>query len=317
MTDWYMGFDLGGMSAKAGLFDQKGQCLYKCTAATSKDDGYVTVVTKLYQLAKETLAAAGASLERLKGVGLASPGVIDGNGGVVIRWSNYGWTDKPIGRDLAQRLSAPVRLVNDANAAALGEAKFGASKKYTDSVFLTLGTGVGSGIISGGKLMENCGGAEAGHMVIEAGGVPCPCGRRGCFEQYASATALIRDTKKAMFEHKDSVMWELVDGDPDKVDGRTAFSAAKADDPAGAKVVKNYISYLGEGLANLVNLLRPQAVIIGGGICNEGEYLLQPLRRWVGERIYVDGETIPLVIARAKLGNDAGIYGAAALAMGR
>ena len=275
MTDWYMGFDLGGMSAKAGLFDQKGQCLYKCTAATSKDDGYVTVVTKLYQLAKETLAAAGASLERLKGVGLASPGVIDGNGGVVIRWSNYGWTDKP------------------------------------------LGTGVGSGIISGGKLMENCGGAEAGHMVIEAGGVPCPCGRRGCFEQYASATALIRDTKKAMFEHKDSVMWELVDGDPDKVDGRTAFSAAKADDPAGAKVVKNYISYLGEGIANLVNLLRPQAVIIGGGICNEGEYLLQPLRRWVGERIYVDGETIPLVIARAKLGNDAGIYGAAALAMGR
>ena len=129
MTDWYMGFDLGGMSAKAGLFDQKGQCLYKCTAATSKDDGYVTVVTKLYQLAKETLAAAGASLERLKGVGLASPGVIDGNGGVVIRWSNYGWTDKPIGRDLAQRLSAPVRLVNDANAAALGEAKCGASKK--------------------------------------------------------------------------------------------------------------------------------------------------------------------------------------------
>ena len=218
---------------------------------------------------------------------------------------------------MSESLGLEVRVVNDANAAAYGEAVYGAAKEYASSVFITLGTGVGSGIILDGKLFEgSCGaGAEAGHMVIQTGGVPCGCGRRGCFEQYASASALIRDTKRAMFEDKESMMWELVGKDPEKVDGKTAFSAAKAGDAAAQTVVKNYIMYLGEGILNLVNIFRPEAVIIGGGVCNEGEYLLAPLRKYVGERLYVGCDRVPLTINRAALGNDAGIYGALAFAM--
>ena len=210
-----------------------------------------------------------------------------------------------------------VRVVNDANAAAYGEAVYGAGKAYKDSIFLTLGTGIGSGIILGGKLYEGSmgAGAEAGHMVIQVGGVPCGCGRKGCFEQYASALALIRDTKKAMFEDKESAMWELTGRDPEKVDGKTAFAAAKAGDAAAQTVVKNYIMYLGEGILNLVNIFRPEAIILGGGVCNEGEYLLAPLRKYIAERLYVGSDRVPLALNRAALGNDAGIYGALAFAM--
>ena len=265
-------------------------------------------------LFRQSIADNGVDLNDVRCVGLASPGVIDGAAGVVVRWSNYDWRDKPLGPDLCEMLGKPVFVANDANAAALGEAKYGAGKMYQDSILLTLGTGVGSGIIIGGKIFEGFHGAggEAGHMVIQVGGIPCGCGRRGCFEQYASATALMRDTKRAMFEHKDSAMWKV--GDVEKVDGRTAFEAAKAGDAAAQEVIKNYVMYLGEGILNLVGVLRPQAILLGGGVSNQGETLMRPLRQYVSEQLYVDCERVPLAIVRATLGNDAGIYGAYALA---
>lgn len=317
MSEYYIGIDFGGMSAKAGLFDAKSKLIAKDTVKTSKDDNYVTTVAKMAQLVKKLCEDNDISLKKVRRVGLASPGVIDSQKGVVVRWGNYNWSDRPLAKDMSESLGLEVRVVNDANAAAYGEAVYGAAKEYASSVFITLGTGVGSGIILDGKLFEgSCGaGAEAGHMVIQTGGVPCGCGRRGCFEQYASASALIRDTKRAMFEDKESMMWELVGKDPEKVDGKTAFSAAKAGDAAAQTVVKNYIMYLGEGILNLVNIFRPEAVIIGGGVCNEGEYLLAPLRKYVGEHLYVGCDRVPLTINRAALGNDAGIYGALAFAM--
>lgn len=317
MSEYYIGIDFGGMSAKAGLFDAKSKLIAKDTVKTSKDDNYVTTVAKMAQLVKKLCEDNDISLKKVRRVGLASPGVIDSQKGVVVRWGNYNWSDRPLAKDMSESLGLEVRVVNDANAAAYGEAVYGAAKEYASSVFITLGTGVGSGIILDGKLFEgSCGaGAEVGHMVIQTGGVPCGCGRRGCFEQYASASALIRDTKRAMFEDKESMMWELVGKDPEKVDGKTAFSAAKAGDAAAQTVVKNYIMYLGEGILNLVNIFRPEAVIIGGGVCNEGEYLLAPLRKYVGERLYVGCDRVPLTINRAALGNDAGIYGALAFAM--
>ncbi len=317
MAHYYVGIDFGGMSAKAGLFDAKSKLIAKDTVKTSKDDNYVTTVAKMAQLVKKLCADQGIALKNVKRVGLASPGVIDSEEGVVVRWGNYDWSDKPLAKDMRAALGVDVRVVNDANAAAYGEAVYGAAKAYRSSILITLGTGVGSGIIIDGKLFEGAqgAGAEAGHMVIQVGGVPCGCGRRGCFEQYASASALIRDTKKAMFEDKESSMWELVGKDPEKVDGRTAFDAAKAGDATAQKVVKNYIMYLGEGILNLVNIFRPDAVIVGGGICNEGEYLLAPLRKYVAERLYVGVDRVPLALNRAALGNDAGIYGALAFAM--
>ena len=313
---YYAGIDFGGMSAKAGLFDENGKLLAKDSVKTSKEDGYAVTVAKMAQLVR----TLGESKKvKVSAVGIGSPGIIDGKEGVVVNWFNYGWSDKPLARDLSEKLGVPVSLTNDANAAALGEAKFGAGKNYEDSVFITLGTGVGSGIVLGGKVFEGShgAGAEVGHMVVEVGGIPCPCGRRGCFEQYASASALIRDTKRAMFEHKNSLLWTLVGGDPENVDGKTAFAAARENDAAAKQVVKNYIMYLGEGVLNLVNIFRPQAVVIGGGVSNEGEALLQPLRRYVSERLLVDCERVPLAINRAALGSDAGMYGACALVLGK
>ncbi len=313
---YYAGIDFGGMSAKAGLFDENGKLLAKDSVKTSKEDGYAVTVAKMAQLVR----ALGESKKvKVSAVGIGSPGIIDGKEGVVVNWFNYGWSDKPLARDLSEKLGVPVSLTNDANAAALGEAKFGAGKNYEDSVFITLGTGVGSGIVLGGKVFEGShgAGAEVGHMVVEVGGIPCPCGRRGCFEQYASASALIRDTKRAMFEHKNSLLWTLTGGDPENVDGKTAFAAARENDAAAKQVVKNYIMYLGEGVLNLVNIFRPQAVVIGGGVSNEGEALLQPLRRYVSERLLVDCERVPLAINRAALGSDAGMYGACALVLGK
>ena len=317
MAEYYVGIDFGGMSAKAGLFDKNSKMLAKDTVKTSKDDNYVTTVAKMAQLVKKLCEENDVPIKSVRRIGLASPGVIDSKEGVVVRWGNYNWSDKPLARDMSEAVGAEVRVVNDANAAAYGEAIYGAAKAYKNSIFITLGTGIGSGIIIDGKLFEGVrgAGAEAGHMVIQVGGVPCGCGRKGCFEQYASASALIRDTKRAMFEHKDSIMWQMTGGDPENVDGKTAFAASREGDAAAQTVVKNYIVYLGEGILNLVSIFRPEAVILGGGVCNEGEYLLAPLRKYVAERLYVGCDKVPLTLNRAALGNDAGIYGALAFAM--
>ena len=317
MKDKYIGVDFGGMSVKIGVFDARGTLIAKHSAPTSAADGYSATMQKIARAVQDACTAAGIQPRQLRAVGVGAPGVIDGAAGVIVRWSNYGWEDKPFAADLSALLQLSVTLANDANAAALGEARFGAGKKYNSSILLTLGTGIGCGVIFGNKIFEGTGGAgtEAGHMVIEAGGIPCPCGRRGCFEQYASATALIRDTKRAMFENKNSALWRLA-GSPEGVDGKTAFSAAREGDAAARKVVDAYIRYLSDGVANLVNLFRPEAVLIGGGVSNEGEALLAPLRKYVGERLYIDAAKVPLTLVRAALGSDAGIYGAYALARG-
>ena len=313
----FAGIDVGGMSVKVGIFDGQARLLGKLAAATSKDDGYAVTVQKTVQAVKEACQKVQVPFASLRGAGVGAPGVIDGEKGVVVRWSNYGWENKPLAADLSAGLGVPVELANDANAAALGEARFGAGKKYNSSILLTIGTGIGSGIIIDGSIFAGFrgGGGEAGHMVIESGGIPCPCGRRGCFEQYASASALIRDTKRAMFEHKDSALWRVA-VTPEGVDGRTAFTAAREGDAAARKVVDSFINYLADGIADLVNLFRPEAVLLGGGVSGEGEALLAPLRLRVGERLCVDAACIPFALLRAALGNDAGIYGGCALVSG-
>ena len=206
----------------------------------------------------------------------------------------------------------PVKIANDANVAALGETLFGCGKNYKTTVMLTLGTGVGGGIVIDGKLFEGnrSAGAELGHSVILAGGEACTCGRRGCLEAYASATALIRDTKKKMTETPDSKMWEI--GSLDKVNGKVAFDY-KDNDRAAAEVVESYIRMLGVGITNIANVFRPEAVILGGGVCAEGDNLLLPLRKQLSSDIFAKemGPSVEILIAT--LGNDAGILGAAAL----
>ena len=205
-----------------------------------------------------------------------------------------------------------MKIANDANVATLGEVKFGAAKGCNDAIMLTLGTGVGGGIVVGGKLVEGneSAGAELGHAVIVAGGEQCTCGRKGCLEAYASATALIRDTKRAMEAHKDSKMWEI--GSLDAVTGKTAFDY-KETDVYAKEVVDNYVAMLACGIANFANIFRPDVVVLGGGVCAQGEVLTAPLQAIVNNEIFAGdlGPQVPIVIA--KLGNSAGLLGGAAL----
>ena len=312
-----IGIDLGGMSAKAALLageKLEGKSRVETSAANTAEQ----TALALAHLAMETAEKAGKSMEDVQAIGIGSPGVVDSANGNIVLWSNFHWKDVPLGALVEKYTGKKTFVTNDANAAALGEARFGAAKQFSDSILITLGTGIGGGIIIGGKLFEGyrSAGTEVGHMVIRQDGELCTCGRKGCFERYASAGALIRLTQAEMANDRSSAMWKYAPA-VEKADGRTVFLALKEGDAAAKKVLDTYIAALGEGVANLVNVFRPQAVIFGGGISAEGETLLAPLRAYVYPRLYVSEKIAPLELRCAALGNDAGLYGAAEFAFDR
>lgn len=305
-----IGIDLGGMSAKGAVL-KDGELLGKTRVKTSADRSAEETAFELSRLAMEVAEHAGIGFDKVQAIGIGSPGVIDSKTGTVVNWTNFNWKDVPLAKYIRERTGKQVFVTNDANAAALGEAKYGAGKNYSDSVLITIGTGVG-GIILGGKLFEGfrSAGAEIGHMVIRQNGKLCSCGRRGCYEVYASARALIEITRENMQAELTSKMWEFAKT-LDDVDGRTAFDALRAGDETAEKVIREFVANLGEGILNLSAILRPQAFILGGGISAEKETLLKPLRDYVYPRLYVSENYAPLDIRCAELGNDAGLYGAA------
>ncbi len=312
----YLGIDLGGMSVKAGLCDENGEILVQDSCPTVRDQGGDRILEDMAALCLRVLEKGGVTASDVAYAGVASPGTADSERGVIVYASTLPFLRYP----LAERLSAltgirKVYIENDANAAAKGEAIFGAAKGYRDSLFLTLGTGVGGGIIVDGKILSgfNFAGAELGHTVIVHGGKPCTCGRRGCLECYASATALIEQTKEQMQAHPESAMWGLCDGDLNKASGRTAFDGMRAGDATAKRVVDTYIGYLACGVTNFINIFQPEVLSIGGGIGNEGETLLAPLREIVGREQYSRNSEKKTEIRAAKLGNRAGIIGAASL----
>lgn len=311
---YYVGIDLGGTFIKGGIVDDLGQIIYEDKTPTESEKGADGVATNIANLVKTLLNKVGLGTDDVEGIGMGVPGMIDSKAGNVIYSNNLKWKDFRIGERVSSMTGLKVKIANDANVAALGEVKFGAAKEYDDAVLLTLGTGVGGGIVVEGKLVEGnkSAGAELGHMVIECGGEQCTCGRKGCLEAYASATALIRDTKRAMEAHKDSKMWEI--GSLDKVTGKVPFDY-KTSDPYAKAVVDSYISHLACGITNVANVFRPQAVILGGGVCAQGDALIKPLQALVDEEIFAGelGPKVPVLIA--KLGNSAGLLGAAALLM--
>ncbi len=310
-----VGIDLGGMSAKAALFSQ-GKLSEKCSVATSAKNSPEETALALAQLSRKAAETAGCSFDEVQAIGIGSPGVVDSDSGTVALWSNFAWNDVPLASYVERYTGKRVFVLNDANAAAYGEAKYGAGKGYENSLLITIGTGIGGGIVLGGKLFEGyrSAGTEVGHMIIRQNGELCTCGRRGCFERYASARALVSLTQEAMRSHPQSALWRFASS-VEQADGRTVFDALKEKDAAAQNVFREYIAALGEGIVNLVNLLRPQAVILGGGIAAEGETLLAPLREFVYSGIYISNSYAPLTITAASLGNDAGIYGAAQFAV--
>lgn len=309
---YLIGLDLGGTNVKGGVFSTDGQLIYTDKWATDKKTGVNGTIKQLSDFSNYLVEKIGGSFFEVEGIGVGVPGVIDSENGIVLRWSNFNWTNVPFAEELSHITHKKTVILNDANAAALGEAKFGASSQYQSSIFLTIGTGIGGGIVFDGKLIEGykCAGAELGHITIREGGLPCSCGRKGCYEKYASATALILQTKHAMVENAESIMWEITEGDLRRVDGRTAFVAAKRGDETALNVVRNFVGYLAEGIADFVNILRPEAIVLGGGIANEGEFLFDMVRKAVDKRSYIAMDIVPLKIVGAQLGNKAGIYGA-------
>lgn len=313
---YIIAIDLGGMSAKGAIFSPEKEILAEDRVKTNAKDGFEKTVRDLADLAKGLAECANVDFSAVQAVGVGAPGVVDSGSGTVLRWSNFGWNDVPLADTLSALLQKPVFVANDANVAALGEATYGATAQYQSSILLTIGTGVGGGMVFDGKLIEGykSAGAELGHITIREGGLPCACGRRGCYEKYASATALINQTRHAMVEDLQSKMWGLVDGKIENVNGRTAFEGARQGDVTAKRVIEQFVRYLAEGIADFVNILRPEAIVLGGGVANEGETLFEPLRKAVDERTYIAMDIVPLKIVGAKLGNRAGIYGAYCLA---
>lgn len=308
----YIGIDLGGTYIKYGLVSEVGEIIGKGKLPTPAGCGYAETIEAIAS-AVRGLAEHGAPV---CGLGIGAPGVADGEKGIIRTSGNLGWENKPLAEDLSAKLGIPVTLANDANAAAFGEYACGAGSEYKSDVLITLGTGVGSGIVLNGRLFEGSAGAgaELGHEAIRMGGGKCACGRRGCFEAYASATALIKQTKRAMEKDRQSRLWELCGGDINNVNGKTAFDGLRSGDKTAKRVVSNYLRYLSEGLANIANAFRPEAILIGGGISAQGEGLTKPLQKRVDKLLLGHGAYAPVKIKTASLGNDAGLVGAAMLA---
>ena len=311
-----IGIDLGGTNIVASVVDDDYNIIGTSKTPTNSPRSADEIFDDIADVCEEAVKTAGLTMEDIDSVGMGTPGTVNQDG-VIEFANNLAFNNVPARTMLAKRINKPeekVFIENDANCAALGEAYAGCGNGAKDFVAVTLGTGVGSGVIIGGKIVNgvNYAGGECGHMVIVVDGEQCSCGRKGCWESYAYATALIRQTKKAMEEYPDSLMHKLAK-EEGKVSGRTAFDAMRLGDIAGIKVVDDYIKYVACGLINIVNALQPEIICIGGGICNEGETLMKPLRRFVQSERYSIHSKIQTKIVKAELGNDAGVIGAALL----
>ena len=311
-----LGIDLGGTNIVAGVVDENYNVIATAKTKTNCPRPAEEIIDDMAKVTFEAIEKAGLTIDDIDYMGVGAPGSIDPETGFIPYSNNINFVNVPLSDMLKERVGKDFFIDNDANAAAYGEFLAGSGKGTSHFIAITLGTGVGSGIIIDGKLFygSNFAGGELGHTAIQVDGEDCTCGRKGCWEAYASATALIRQTKAKMLENKDSIMWEMVGGDIEKVSGRTSFDAMRKGDKAGKEVVDQYIRYVGIGLINSINIFQPQVLCIGGGISHEGDTLIKPLVEMVDKENYFRGDAqFKTSIRTATLGNDAGIIGAAYL----
>ncbi len=313
---YYIGIDVGGTNLKAGLVDEN----YKIVATKKfplEFESMEQMGEVLARMALSLVEEYGISKEEVASVGMGVPGPVDNKAGVVIKTVNIPIRFMPVAEIFHRYWDVPVYLGNDADCAALGEYYHYGDEKLESLILVTLGTGIGTGIILNGKIhsgINGCAG-EGGHIVIVHGGEECTCGRRGCWERYGSATALVRQTKRAMEEHPESAMWQMCSTLED-VGGRTAFAAARDGDAVAQAVVDRYLNYLADGLANFINIFQPEVIALGGGVSHEKEEsLLIPLQKRVADMCFGREAQRHTRLVTAKLGNDAGIIGAALLGL--
>ena len=310
----YVGIDLGGTSVKAGLVDENGKIIAKASCPTLVERGAKPVVTDMANLSLEVIRQGGATLDDVKAIGIGLPGIQDPRTGIIPFCTNLYWHEVPVVEWMREIIDKPVFVDNDATVAGLAESVAGVSAGVKDSVFLTLGTGVGGGIVLGGKVYSGAHGvgSELGHMITVIDGELCTCGNRGCWERYASATAMIRMGREAAKAHPESLIAASVGGDLEKITARTVTDAAKAGDPTALEVFDRYVYHLCVGIVNIINFLDPEVIVLGGGVSNAGAFLLDRVRAKLPSMVFY--KTMPYArIELATLGNDAGIIGAAML----
>ena len=305
-----IGIDLGGTNIAVGVVDDHHRIVAEASLPAGAHRPAEQVVADMCRAVELALDKAGLTPADCASIGVGTPGTCDPERGVVICSYNLNWFDVPVCAMLTAHFGLPARLSNDANCAALAETVAGAAVGCRNMILITLGTGVGGGIIVDGKLVSGLGGAggETGHSLLVLDGEPCTCGRRGCWEVYASATALIRQGREAAAAHPTSLLNRYPE-----LTGRDVFDAADAGDEAAQAVLERYYVYVAAGITDLVNILSPEMVLIGGGISRQGERLLRPIRRYVAANCFGGAKRLQPVIQAAKLGNEAGIIGAAAL----
>ncbi len=313
---YYVGIDLGGTNIKAGVVSEDFTIISKATRKTNLPRPAEDICKDMAQATMDAIDHAGLMLNDIESIGIGTPGTANSRTGIIEYSNNLGFLNVPVVQIMHSILPRPCFVENDANAAAYGEFVAGAARGANDAVCITLGTGVGGGIIINKKIYSgfNFAGAEIGHTVIDPNGPKCTCGRNGCFEVFSSATGLVRMTKEAMEYNPDSLLW-VASKQEEKVTARTAFNAMRMGDSTAKAVVDKYIKYLACGITNTINIFQPDILCIGGGVCNEGDPLLVPLKELVSKEIYSKHSAKNTEIVIAQLGNDAGIIGAAFLGL--
>ncbi len=312
---YYLGVDVGGTNIVGGIVDDNNQIIATSDTPTKADRSAEEIIKDIVKVAKETLAKANLSEKDIPYLGLGVPSTINQQNNHLVFANNLGWKDFDLISEIHKYWDIEVVLANDADCAALGEYYAGLGKNYNSVLFITLGTGVGGGFVLDNKLYTGGDGYgfEPGHASIIADGTRCTCGKKGCLEAYASVTALNRQAREAMQNDKDSLMWEKCKGDDKNINGKIIFDSAKEGDKTANEVVDKYIHYLAIGIGNFITILRPEAVIIGGGVADAGERLFAPLIKELPEVVFSSDIIGVPPILHATLGNDAGIIGAALL----
>ena len=312
---YYVGIDLGGTNIVAGVVDENYNIISKASTKTNCPRPEKEIADDMAKMALQAVKNANLEISDIEWIGIGTPGIANSATGIIERANNLGFVNTPMVKYIKETIDKPVFIENDANAAAYGEFVAGAAKEARNAICVTLGTGVGAGIIIDGKIYSgsNYAGAEIGHTVIEVDGAECSCGRKGCFEAYSSATGLIRMSKEAMEKNPDSIMNKMAQEKGGKVTARTSFDAMRAGDKSAKEVVDKYIKYLAAGITNTINIFQPDILCIVGGVCNEGDPLLLPVKALVENEDFAKNSEKRTEIVIAKLGNDAGIIGAAFL----
>ncbi|WP_294155684.1 ROK family protein [uncultured Clostridium sp.] len=309
----YIGVDLGGTNIVVGLVDEEGKIIKSISRPTEKERGVEPIFDDIFSMCNELIDELNLDKTSLKGIGMGIPGTVDDKNGIIVYAPNIKMDNFNVREYAKGKIDYEIRLANDADSAGLGEVVAGSAKGCSDAIVVTLGTGVGGGIIINGKIFPGFypGGAEVGHQIIEVNGRQCGCGKKGCFEAYSSASALILAAKKKAEENKDSLLYKLVEGDLEKMNAKVPFDADQAGDKAGHEVIEEYLDYLSIGISNLITIFNPEAILLGGGVCKQGENLTVPLKERI-EKLAFGGE-LKTQIKIASLGNDAGLIGAAML----